>query len=252
VKTNLLPFGARGSRHGFLGSTRALSAIASIVCSMKILDVPQSGSVGARTSSRNRSGQYVRQRAMPTQPRTASQVAARSALSGQSAAWRGLTDAQRAAWNGFAQSFTVVNSLGSTINLTGHQAFCKINAVNIKNGDATVVVPPALPAFGACSATGADGTAATQLLELSGVTPTTGIKHMVYVSPQLSPGVSYNANFRYILTGTTYTAGKLALTTAYTAKFGALIAGKKVFVKVVQSALGFQDNGTVFTAIIGT
>lgn len=219
---------------------------------MKILDIPQSGSVGNQTSSRNRSGQYRRQRAMPTQPRTASQVAARSRMSSMSSAWRGLTDAQRAAWNAFAQSFTEVNSLGATINLTGAQAYVKINCVNLLNGAAVVTAPPALPSFGACSATGADGTATTQLLELSGTTPTGSVLHMVYASPQLSPGVSYNANFRYLQTSTTYTAGKLALTTAYTAKFGALIAGKKVFVKVVQCLAGYQDNGTVFTAIIGT
>ena len=252
MKETLLPFGARGARRGFLGSTRAFMAISACVASLKILDVPQSGSVGARTSSRNRSGQYVRQRAMPTQPRTVSQMAARSRLTTQSAAWRGLTDAQRAAWNGFAQSFTIVNSLGSTINLTGHQAFCKINSVNLLNGDAQVLVPPSLPAFTACSATSADGTAGTQLLELNGTTPSGSVKHMVYCSPQLSPGVSYNANFRWILTGTTYTASKLSLTAAYTAKFGALIAGKKVFVKVVQSLNGFQDNGSVFAATIGT
>lgn len=219
---------------------------------MKILDIPQSGSVGAVTSSRNRSGQYRRQRSMPTQPRTPAQVAARSRLSSQSAAWRGLTDAQRASWNGFANSFTMVNSLGATISLTGHQTFCKINSVNLLNGDAVVTVPPALPSFTSCSATSVDGTAATQLLEVNGTTPTGSIKHMVYVSPQLSPGVTYNAQFRWVLTGTTYTSGKLALTAAYTAKFGALIAGKKVFVKVVQSLNGYQDNGTVFTAIIGT
>lgn len=219
---------------------------------MKILDIPQSGSVGNQTSSRNRSGQYRRQRAMPTQPRTASQMAARSRMSSMSASWRGLTDPERAAWNAFAQSFTVVNSLGATINLTGAQTYCKINCVNLLNGDAIATTPPALPSFTACSATSADGTAATQLLELAGATPTGSIKQMIYASPQLSPGVSYNANFRWLQTSTTYTAGKLALTTAYTTKFGALIAGKKVFVKVVQSLAGFQDNGTVFTCIIGT
>jgi hypothetical protein len=219
---------------------------------MKILDIPQSGSVGSVTSSRNRSGQYRRQRAMPTQPRTASQMLARSRLSDQSSAWRGLTDAQRASWNGFAQSFTLVNSLGTTINLTGHQAFCKINSVNLCNGDAAVLIPPTLPAFSACSATSIDATATTPLVEVNGTTPSGLVKHMVYASPQLSAGVSYNAQFRYLLTGTTYTGSKLALTTAYTAKFGAPIAGKKIFVKVVQSLAGFQDNGTVFTCIVGT
>lgn len=219
---------------------------------MKILDVPQSGSVGAVTSSRNRSGQYRRQRAMPTQPRTAAQVLARARLSGQSSAWRGLTDAQRAAWNGFANSFSLVNSLGATIGLTGHQTFCKINAVNLANGDAAVTAPPALPSFGAVTATGITMTAGTPAFTVAGTTPTGGVKHMIYASPQLSAGVSYNAQFRLIATVITYTTGSYNLLSAYTAKFGALVAAKKVFVKVVQSNGGFQDNGTVFTGIIGT
>ena len=218
---------------------------------MKILDVPQSGSVGARTSSRNRSGQYVRQRAIPTQPRTPAQVAARASLADQSAAWRGLTAAQRAAWNAFAQSFTVTNSLGTTINLTGAQCFVKVNTVNIKNGDATVNTPPPLPSFLANTTTGVDATAGTPLVELSGATPATGTKFMIYASPQLSAGVTFNGKYVWLQTSTTFTSGKLALTTTYTARYGAPIAGKQIFVKVVQSQQGMQDNGTVFSCIVG-
>jgi hypothetical protein len=218
---------------------------------MKILDVPQSGSVGARTSSRNRSGQYVRQRAIPTQPRTVAQIAARSRLTSQSAAWRGLTDAQRAAWNAFAASFTVNNSLGTAIHLTGAQCFVKVNTVNLLNGDATVTAPPALPTFIAVTVTGLTATAGTQLLEANGTTPAAGTKFMYFVSPQLSAGVSFNGQFAWVVTGTTFTSGEFSLTAAYTAKYGAMIAGKKIFVKVVQSQAAMQDNGTVFSVIVG-
>lgn len=189
---------------------------------------------------------------MPTQPRTASQMLARSRMSSQSAAWRGLTEAQRAAWNGFANSFTLVNSLGSTISLTGHQAYVKINSVNLANSDSVVTSPPALPSFGAVTATGITMTAGTQLFSINGTSPTGAVKHMIYASPQLSAGVSYNAQFRLVATVTTYAAGVYNLLSAYTAKFGALVATKKVFVKVVQSNAGFQDNGTVFTGVVGT
>ncbi len=218
---------------------------------MLILDVPQSGSVGAVTSSRNRSGQYRRQRAIPTQPRTVAQVAARSRLSTQSAAWRGLTSAQRAAWNAFAQSFTVVNRLGTTINLTGAQCFIKVNSVNLLNGDATVTTPPALPSFVAVTVTGADATAGTPLVELSGTTPAGTTKFMIFASPQLSPGVSFNGKFVWLQTSTTFTTGKLALTTTYTARYGAPIAGKQIFIKVVQSQAGMQDSGTVYSCVVG-
>ena len=218
---------------------------------MKYLDVPQSGSAGNMTASRNRSGQYYRQRSLPTQPRTASQMAARSRLTTLSAAWRGLTDAQRASWAGFANSFSVVNNLGQTIQLTGHQCFVKVNTTNVMNGDATVLVPPSLPSFAASTITSVDSTAGTQMIELNGAAPTGGTKLQIFASPQLSPGVSYNGRYAFIGLSGTFAASKYAFTTAYAAKYGTLIAGKKIFVKVVQSAAGMQDNGTVFTCIVG-
>lgn len=217
---------------------------------MKILDVPQSGSVGARTSSRNRSGQYVRQRAIPTQPRTVAQIRARSQLTSQSAAWRGLTDAQRAAWNAFALSFTVTNSLGTAINLTGAQCYIKVNTVNLLNGDAVVASPPALPAFVAITATGITAVAATPLIQIAGANPAAGTKFMIFASPQMSAGVSFNGRYAYLTTNQTFAAGQMSIQTVYAARYGALIVGKKIFVKVVQSQAGMQDNGTVFSTIV--
>lgn len=217
---------------------------------MKILDVPQSGSVGARTSSRNRSGQYVRQRAIPTQPRTPAQVNQRARLSDAAAAWRGLTDAQRAAWNAFAQSFTVVNSLGQTINLTGAQCYVKVNTVNSLNGDAQVSVPPPLPTFLPSTVTGITADSVAPALALNGAAAAVGTDQMVFCSPQLSAGVTFNGNFRWLVTNPAYVAGVATILAVYTAKFGALIAGKKVFVKVVQSQQGMQDNGTLYSTIV--
>jgi hypothetical protein len=217
---------------------------------MKILDVPQSGSVGARTSSRNRSGQYVRQRAIPTQPRTVAQIAARSKLTTQSAAWRGLTDPQRAAWNAFAQSFTVTNSLGTTINLTGAQCFIKVNTVNLLNGDATVNTPPALPSFLAVTVTAVTAVAATPLIQLAGVNPAAGTKFMIFGSPQSSAGITFNGKYAWLSTQQVFTTGQMSIQTVYAARYGALIVGKKIFIKVVQSQAGMQDNGTVFSCIV--
>lgn len=217
----------------------------------KIIDIPKSGSIGNQTNSRNRSGQYLRQRAIPTQPRTVAQIAARSRLTSMSAAWRGLTDPQRAAWNAFAQSFTITNSLGVTINLTGAQCFIKVNTVNLLLGTATSNTPPALPSFVAVTVTGLTATAGTQLLEAAGTSPASGTSFMFFCSPQVSAGVTFQGNFRYLANFTTATAGFFVLTTVYTAKFGALIAGKKIFVKVVQQQAGMQDSGTIFSIIVG-
>ena len=133
---------------------------------MLIIAPPQSGSVAAQTSSRNRSGQYVRSRANPVQPRTPAQVAARARLTTCAASWRGLTAANMAAWQAFAASFTTVNRIGTTINLTGTQAYVKVDCVNLLLGRAIVAIPPALPSFVACSATGLTSVAATPAITL--------------------------------------------------------------------------------------
>jgi hypothetical protein len=222
---------------------------------MKVLMPPQSGSLGNQTASRNRSGQYLRQRSLPVQPRTANQVAARSRFTSLSAGWRGLTAAQRLAWRSFSNSFTVVNSLGQTINLTGHQCFVKVNCVNSLNGAAAVLTPPALPTFVACLVTGVDGTAGTQLLEITGAPPAANTIYQIYGSAGLSAGVSYNNSWKFIkhITSTdTFTSTKLDITTAYTAIFGALTAGKQIMIKIVQCQAGMQDNGTTFTCIVAT
>jgi hypothetical protein len=176
-------------------------------------------------------------------------VSARSRLTSTSAGWRGLTAGQIASWNAFAQSFTVVNSLGTAIHLSGLQAYVKVNTVNLLNGVAVVTTPPALPVFIACTVTGVTAVSATPLIQLAGTTPAGGTVYMIFSSPQVSPGVTFNGNYRYIQTSTTFTTGFLSLQTAWAAKFGALIAGKKIFIKVVQSQAGMQDNGTIYTCI---
>lgn len=218
---------------------------------MKVLMPPQSGSLGNQTASRNRSGQYLRQRSLPVQPRTPKQVAARALLSSLAAQWRGLTDAQRLAWKNFAMSFTVVNSLGQTINLTGTQCFVKVNCVNNLLTRATVLVPPALPAFIALTVTALTAAAGTAAMTLTGTTPAAGTTFMLYCSGQISAGVSYCNNWKFIgaCPSFTTTADILA---QFEAVFGAPVAGKKVMVKVVQEQLGMQDNGKVFSCIVAT
>jgi hypothetical protein len=75
---------------------------------------------------------------------------------------------------------------------------------------------------------------------------------MLYASGQLSAGVSYCNTWKYLGDCSTFTAGVFNALTVYTAKYGTLIAGKQVFVKIVQCQSGMQDNGTVFSGIVGT
>ena len=219
---------------------------------MKILDIPRSGSVAGETSSRNRSGQYVRTRAMPVQPRTASQQQAKARFANMSIGWRGITDAQRAAWSAFAGSFTVINSLGSAIHLTGHQCYVKVNSVLNLLGTAALAEPPALPSFGANPCTAIQVTFGTQLLALTCGTVPTNTKIMVYGCPAQSVGRSFAADWRYLASFSTATANKLDVTAAFTAKFGSIVTGKRYFLSACQVMAGMQDQPAVFQGVPAT
>jgi hypothetical protein len=171
-------------------------------------------------------------------------------LTTQSAAWRGITEVQRNSWKAFSQSFTVVNSLGQTINLTGHQCFVKVNATLLTMGLTVVLVPPSLPSFAACTATAVTSAAGTPAMAIAATAPVAGTKYMLYASGQLSAGVSYNNSWKYIDHRETFATGTEDILASYTAKQGTLVAGKKIFLKIVQAIGGMQDNGTVLTCIV--
>lgn len=84
------------------------------------------GSIGGTTYSRNRYGSYARQRVTPVNPQTPAQIRARSTFQAAVTAWRRLTDAQRAAWSNYAAQTPMQDQLGSTIYLTGLQAFMSV------------------------------------------------------------------------------------------------------------------------------
>jgi hypothetical protein len=155
-----------------------------------------------------------------------------------------------ASWNAFGQSFTVQNSLGTAIHLTGIQCYIKVNGVNTVVGDAVVSLPPALPSFTACSVTGVTAVSATPLIELQGAAPASGTKNMVFASPQLSAGVTFNGKYVYLQLADTFTSGAASIQAAYVSRYGDLISGKKIFVKIVQDQAGMQDNGTIFSCIV--
>lgn len=94
-----------------------------------------SGSVAGNTFSRNRGGQYIRNRATPVNPQTAQQVAVRNAFSQLTVAWgQTLTDTQRAAWDNYAANVPVLNALGDSIFLTGFNMYVRSNTPRLQAG----------------------------------------------------------------------------------------------------------------------
>lgn len=94
-----------------------------------------SGSVGGMTASRNRGGNYMRSRAIPTNPNTPQQAAVRSIMAQLSAAWLStLSIVNRQSWETYAANVPLINSLGDPITVSGLNMFIRANVPNLQAG----------------------------------------------------------------------------------------------------------------------
>ncbi len=217
---------------------------------MKLLIEPRSGSYQGLTSSRNRFGQYVRTRATPVNPNTTTQATVRARQSNNAAAWRVLTDAQRAGWASLGSSMVRTDSLGQSYNLTGFQAYCSVNNLNLAAGNSVVAAAPALTD---------PGTLLSITLTLSSVafsvaytaTPLgAGVRAFFFASPQRSAGRNFESDYRLISVTAAAAASPANILTAYTAKFGAPVTGGRIFVSGVLYQLGFQGPPFLVNQIV--
>lgn len=195
---------------------------------MKILDVPQSGSVAGTTSSRNRFGQYRRTRAIPVNPSSARQGTIRGWLGDLAQSWRDLTDAQRAGWSNLGLSYNRTDPLGQAYNLDGQQAYISVNMANLDAGNAIVSdAPGVLAPTGLLTAT-VTTTGGTLSAAYTATPLGTGKKLFAYASPQRSPGRNYEGDLRLIQVSAAAAASPMNLLSAYTARFGAPVVGQKI------------------------
>ena len=100
-----------------------------------------SGSVGGTTASRNKGGQYFRNRAIPVTVTSPEAQNAKAILSNRSQAWQALTPAQRAQWEEWARQNEVIDALGQSVTLSGHQAYVQINSI-LAHDSQTLLTPP--------------------------------------------------------------------------------------------------------------
>jgi hypothetical protein len=100
------------------------------------------GSVAGNTWSRNKGGVYVRRRAVPTNPNSARQQAARSILGSLAGQWATLSSTQRQQWRDYAEAHPVQNALGESIALSGQQWYVGLNARVLDIGGTPAQVPP--------------------------------------------------------------------------------------------------------------
>lgn len=192
------------------------------------------GKVNGHVISKNRAGSYIRVKVTPVNPRTASQQNVRARLSTLSIGWRGITAAQRASWLGAVKNFTHTNIFGDLKTPSGFNLYQRLNNNLAIAGVAALTTAPnpvAVPTvnIGVLTATVAGGVIS---LTISGAVPA-GVVCVLRATPPLSAGISFvKSQFRILQNFAAAQASPLVGTAAYAAKFGAFVAGQKIFVSI--------------------
>jgi hypothetical protein len=221
-----------------------------------------SGKLGGAVFASNKGGAYMRAFTKPTNPKTTYQEDARDALAQYSNEWRVLSDAQRESWAAWASTHPIVDRLGASRNLTGSQAYVKINANRDSAGDSTAnATVPSDPAFvqaivNVALAIGAD-ISATEIVIKLGAGAADGQKLFVYITPALSAGVNASFGQERLLPvisigAADVAAGEIDVEAAWVARFGSMtgLAGKKLSAHCYQVLQGQTGAAMAVSGII--
>ena len=208
------------------------------------------GKLNGHVFSKNRSGNYVRNKVTPVNPQSTGQMQVRNRLSGISSAWAALTAAQRAAWNGAVGAFAKTNIFGDLINPTGFQLHQTINNNLLICGEAVVTTPPAIAGVDAMIAISLAAAAGAGTISLT-YAPAIAANHKckIYATAPQSAGVSFvKSEYRLIKVAAAADVSPLSIKTEYDLKFGSVgSAGQKIFVKVVLVNTDTGQAGTILS-----
>jgi hypothetical protein len=216
---------------------------------MKIQDIPQVGKLGLTVTWPARNGLVRRILVTPKNPRSDRQLEVRELLVQQARRFDALTDAQQDAWNVAANGFQSRPTLGQSGPLTGLQLFVRVNCKLGLLGQDAVDVPPAAPQFPALAPQGLVITNTGGVVAVKLTCPTNpGENTVLRASPPQNSAVRACRNFRIIGTCPVPAAGSADITGLYTAEFGAVPVGKRLFVQASTMVDGFESLPRQFQA----
>lgn len=171
--------------------------------------------------SKNRYGNYVRNKTTPTNPNTEYQQRQRSRLSSVSQAWAGLNVFARKGFSDLAEQHPYSNIFGDMVKLDGKAMFSKLSLNLLSAGKAMLATPVPFVAvpFIALSAVDYDDVDSTLELTFSKTTVPVGYTLVIQATPPLPATINFVKNqFREIGTAV-LTAGKVDITDMYSARF---------------------------------
>jgi hypothetical protein len=218
---------------------------------MKILDIPQSDKAGLYVSYKGRNGQVRRTFVVPANPRTIYQMEVRSNLTTVGHRFRTLTQSQQDAWDTAGRRYQTRSRLGQSGPMTGYQLFAKINCTLRQFGQDEVDVPPGPPNPPAVAPQALLITNTADVVAIKLTCPTNpGQNTVIRASAPVSSAVRSVPATRIIGTCPVPTAGAADITSLYTARFGSLAAGDRIFVEANTMAEGWEGPKMTFTALV--
>ncbi len=216
---------------------------------MKIQYIPQTGKLGLTVTWKGRNGLIRRIYVTPANPRTDRQLVVRDLLAQQVRRFGTLTDAQQDAWNVAADGYKSTPTLGQSGPLTGLQLFTRINCKLGLLGQESVDVPPAPPLFPALAPQALVVTNTGGVIAVKLTCPANpGENTVLRASPPQNPAVRACRDFRLIGLCPAPADGTADITSLYVAEFGAVPAGKRLFVRASTMVDGFESLPREFQA----
>lgn len=213
--------------------------------------------IGNTVFTKVRFGNMIRVKVSPTQPRTARQVAQRSALTTYARGWDALTATEIAAWNAFAVANPVKDVFGQSIKLTGMQMYVRLNVAISNVGGTAITTPPAdLSVTNLTSVTASATGGGTPAFSITAASPALGTNEVanIYATANLKAGRSNIQTFlRNILFNQSLASLPLDLLAAYSAKFGDPVTGSIIglAVQITDSVTGAQSLKLSQALVVG-
>lgn len=206
--------------------------MASILFGLVVTDAR--GKLGGHVFTKSRSGNTLRTKGIPSNPRTAAQQAVRASLGALSSAWRMLAESERESWRAAVDAFSKTNVFGNSYLPSGKNLFVSLNQNLTNAGIPTIDVAPEPAAVAAATVSAFATNVTTSTMTLTWDDVTVGQTVLVSLTPPMSAGKYFvKSQYRLITVAIQATASPLNLWALYIARFGAPVAGQKIHAKVL-------------------